>query len=212
MKKNTMKFVLVGMLMIFLAGCFNISQHISKDGNKLNVFIKFTISKSIFELSNSMGGNQSNDNPCEGIMEFNEQEVINGFPKGIDADYKKVDTELECGYEMTMKLDTASKDYKKMKKEDAPAFFPLFKNDEIYIVFPKEEDDDEDQMEAAFMGTAMYRLTINRNVLDDIHSVTLSNAEESHDIEFIELPDLFIIEVPLAFWIASSSKCTLIIK
>jgi len=60
--------------------------------------------------------------------------------------------------------------------------------------------------------SAMYRLTINHNVIDDVNSITLTKADETHNIKFIELPDIYIIEVPLDFVIGSSSDCTLVIK
>ncbi len=206
--------ILLGMITLLFAGCFNITQHISKEGDDLNVFVKFAVSKSIFEMSSSMGGKKSDDNPCEDIFKYNEENIINGFPKNIKANYVKTDTELECGYEMYMSVDVKGKEYKKLKKSNVPALFPLVGDGEIYIKFPQgdEEDSGGDQMGAAFMSSAVYRLTVNRNVMDKIKSVIFKNADESHDIPFIELPDIFIIEVPLGFWVASSSPCELIIK
>ncbi|MDP8242136.1 MAG: hypothetical protein RAP70_10905 [Candidatus Celaenobacter antarcticus] len=212
-KKQTVGIIVFSIMILLLTGCFNITQHISKEGNDLNVFIKFAVSKSIFEMSSSMGGKKSDDNPCEDIFKYNEESIINGFPKNIKARFVKADNDLECGYEMYMSVDVKSKDYKKLKRSNAPALFPLVGDGEIYIKFPQgEEDGGGDQMSAAFMSTALYRLTVNRNVIDEIESVTFKNADESYDISYIELPDIFIIEVPLAYWIASSSTCELIIK
>ncbi|HEX38305.1 MAG TPA: hypothetical protein ENG70_05585 [Candidatus Cloacimonetes bacterium] len=212
MNKRLMKIVLIGVTVVFLAGCFNITQHISKDGDKLNVFIKFSVSKSIFEMSKSMGG-KSDENPCEEIYTFNEKQIIETFPKSFKADCKKVDTELECGYEMYLTIDTNSKDYKKMKKDDAPAFIPFIDKKEIYIAFPHDdEEEEEDQMAAGFMSSAVYKLTLNRNVVEKVKSISFLNADETFDVSFVELSDIYIIEVPLAYWISSSSDCSLVIK
>ncbi len=212
--KKAIGIIAFSVMVLMLSGCFNIAQHISQDGNDLNVFLKFVVSKSVFEMSSSMGGSKSDDNPCEGVFEFNEDFIISGIPENIEARFVKVDNDLECGYEMYMSVDTKSKDYKKLKRSNAPALFPLVDDEGIYIKFPQsdEESGGGDQMGAAFMATALYRLTINRNVIDEIESVTFKNDEESYDISYIELPDIFIIEVPLAYWIASSSECELIIK
>ena len=178
------------------------------------MFVKFAVSKSVFEMSSSMGGNKSDENPCEDVFRFNEDKIISTFPKNIEAEYKKIDTELEGGYEMYMKVDVKSKDYKKLKRSNAPALFPLIDNGEIYIKFPQNDENgsDGDEMGAAFMSTALYSLTVNRNLIDEIESVTFSNADETYDISYIELPDIYIIELPLVYWIASSSECQLIIK
>ncbi len=212
--KKAIGIIVFSLMVLFLSGCFNITQHISKEGNELNVFVKFTVSKSVFEMASSMGGNKSDDNPCEDIFKYNEENIISGFPENIEARFVKADNDVECGYEMYMSVDTKSKDYKKLKRSNAPALFPLVDDEGIYIKFPQndEESGGGDQMGAAFMSTALYRLTINRNVIDEIESVTFKNDEESYDISYIELPDIFIIEVPLAYWIASSSECELIIK
>ncbi len=124
MKKRWKSLILLVMLTLLFAGCFNITQHISKEGNDLNVFVKFSVSKSIFEMSKSMGG-KSDDDPCEDIYKFNEDQIINTFPKSFKAKCEKVDTELECGYEMYITIDMNSKDYKKLKKDSAPAFLPI---------------------------------------------------------------------------------------
>ena len=213
MKKRWVSILVIGLASLIFAGCFNITQHISKEGNDLNVFVKFAVCKNIFEMSGSMGGKKSDD-PCQDIFKYNEESIINGFPKNIEANYVKTDSEIECGYEMYMSVDVKSKDYKKLKKSNVPALFPLVGDDEIYIKFPQSEEEEGggDQMGAAFMSSAVYRLTVNRNVMDKINMVTFKNADETHDIPFIELPDIFIIEVPLGFWIASSSPCELIIK
>ena len=213
MKKRWKGLILISLTALLFTGCFNITQHISKEGKDLNVFLKFSVSKSIFELSNSMGG-KSDENPCEDIFKFNEEQIINTFPKNIEAEYNKVDSELECGYEMYMSVDTKGKEYKKLKKSNAPALFPLVDDGEIYIKFPQsgEEDEGGDQMSAAFMSTALYRLTVNRDVIDEIHEVTFNAGDEFYELSYIELPDIFIIEVPLAYWITSSSDCELIIK
>jgi len=213
-RKKVIGIIVFSLMVLFLSGCFNIAQHISKDGNDLNVFLKFVVSKSVFEMSSSLGGSKSDDNPCEGVLEFNEEYIISGIPENIEARFVKVDNDLECGYEMYMSVDVKSKDYKKLKRSNAPALFPLIDDGEIYIKFPQndEEGGGGDQMGAAFMSTAVYRLTINHNVIDEIESVTFKTADESYDISYIELSDIYIIEVPLAFWIASSSECELIIK
>lgn len=213
-RKKAIGIIVFSLIVLLLSGCFNIAQHISKEGNDLNVFVKFAVSKSVFEMSSSMGGNKSDDNPCEGVFEFNEDFIISEIPENIEARFVRVDNDLECGYEMYMIVDVKSKDYKKLKRSNAPALFPLIDNDEIYIKFPKNDENGSsgDQMGAAFMSTAVYRLTINHNVIDEIESVTFSNADESYDISYIELPDIYIIEVPLAYWIASSSECELVIK
>jgi len=125
MKKRWVNILVIGLVTLIFAGCFNITQHISKEGNDLNVFVKFAVSKSLFEMSNSMGGNKSDENPCEDIFKYNEESIINGFPKNIEANYVKTDSEIECGYEMYMSVDVKSKDYKKMKKSNVPALFPL---------------------------------------------------------------------------------------
>lgn len=213
-RKKAVGIIVFSLLVLLLSGCFNITQHISKDGNDLNVFLKFAVCKSVFEMSSSMGGNKSDDNPCEGVFEFNENFIISEIPENIEARFVKADNDLECGYEMYMSVDVKSKDYKKLKRSNAPALFPLVADNEIFIKFPQndEESGGGDQMAAAFMSTALYRLTVNRNVIDEIESVIFSNADESYDISYIELPDIFIIEVPLAYWITSSSECKLIIK
>jgi len=212
MKKRWISLGLVVLTILVMAGCFNITQHISKDGDNLEVFIKFSVSKSIFEMSKSMGG-KSNENPCEDIYTFNEKQIIETFPKSVKADCKRVDTELECGYEMYLTVDTNSKDYKKMKKDDAPAFVPLIDKNEIYIAFPQDDEEEEDdQMAAGFMASAVYQLTMNRNVVKNIKSISFKNADESFDVSFVELSDMFIIEVPLAYWISSSSDGALVIK
>jgi hypothetical protein len=213
MKKRWKSLILLGMLTLLFASCFNITQHISKEGNDLNVFVKFSVSKSIFEMANSMGG-KSDENPCEDVFKFNEDQIINTFPKNIKAEYKKVDSELECGYEMYITIDMNSKEYKKLKKDNAPAFLPIIDKKEIFIAFPQdeEEDKDDDQMAAGFMASAVYKLTLNRNVVEKIKSASFINADETFEVSFIELPDIYIIEVPLAYWISSSSDGALVLK
>ena len=214
-RKKAIGIIVFCLIAFMLSGCFNITQHISKDGNDLNVFVKFAVSKSVFEMSSSMGGNKSDDNPCEGVFEFNENFIISEIPENVEARFVKTDNDLECGYEMYMSVDVKSKDYKKLKRSNAPALFPLVADGEIYIKFPKNDENSSgggDQMGAAFMSTALYRLTVNRNVIDEIDTVTFKTEDESYELTYIELTDIFIIEVPLAYWITSSSECELIIK
>ncbi len=214
MKKRWKSLILLGMITLLFAGCFNITQHISKEGNDLHVFVKFSVSKSIFEISGSMGTAKAEENPCEDVFKFNEDQIINTFPKNIDAEYKKVDSELECGYEMYITVDMNSKEYKKLKKDNAPAFLPIIDAKEIFIAFPQDEEEDngDDQMAAGFMASAVYKLSLNRNVVEKIKSASFINADETFEVSFIELPDIYIIEVPLAYWISSSSDGALVIK
>jgi len=44
-KKQTVGIIVFSIMILLLTGCFNITQHISKEGNDLNVFIKFAVSK-----------------------------------------------------------------------------------------------------------------------------------------------------------------------
>ncbi len=85
---------------ILLSGCLDVVQYISGSESEIEVYFRFTLQKSVFELGSAFGGApQDLDLMFEGFQ-IHEEEVVAELPPGVAADFQSVNTDLEIGFEL----------------------------------------------------------------------------------------------------------------
>jgi hypothetical protein len=66
-----------------------------------------------------------------------------------------------------------------------------------------EDAAEGDQFADAFLGSSKYRLMISKRLVSRISAARLYTGDESIELPVIDLPDVWLLEFPVAVWFSS---------
>jgi hypothetical protein len=191
------------MIFIFcfgLSGCIDIFQHITKDSNGIDKnTIKVTVSKTIFAMANGLSGSGESIDYEKLFNESNNIDVkeYNKF----DATVETVNDTMDIGYLVDMNIDYRDRNTLNTINRSNTSFIPKYngKNVTIHIDCLGEDSasTDDNAMAAAFLATGKYRLAISKKCIASVGRITIKTAKGETDINFLDLYDEYLVEIPI---------------
>ncbi|MDR0567731.1 MAG: hypothetical protein LBG87_00795 [Spirochaetaceae bacterium] len=212
--KKKAYYTIIFTLSFTLSGCIDIFQHITKDGNGVDRnTIKVTVSKVVFAMANGMSG--AGDADYEKL--FNESNTVDVQEyTQFNASIKTVNDSMDVGYLVDMNIDYQDKNMVTAVNQSNTSFIPKYKDNNITIHIARlggDSDSAEDNdMAAAFLATAKYRLTVSKTCIADIDRVTVKTRENEKEITALDLYDNYLIEIPMPIIFMSDIDLTLYSK
>jgi hypothetical protein len=191
---------MVFIISLVLSSCIDIFQHITKDGNGIDKnTIKVTVSKSVFAMANGMSESSDTIDYEELFDESNNIDVkeYNQF----NAIVKNVNDTMDVGYLVEMNIDYRDRDIINKINRGNTSFIPKYNGRNITIHIDCLGDNsgsaDDNAMGAAFLATGKYRLAISKKCIANIDRVTIRTNEEETGINFLDLYDEYLVEIPI---------------
>jgi hypothetical protein len=197
------KFDLFSFVFIFcfvLSGCIDIFQRITKDGdgNDRNT-IKVTVSKTVFAMAN--GFSESSESiDYEKLFNESNNIDINEYNK-FNATVKTVNDTMDVGYLVDMNINYRDRNTVSEINRSNTSFIPKYngKNIAIYIdnIGNNSDSSDNNAMAAAFLATGKYRLAISKKCIANIDRIIIKINEGETEINFLDLYDEYLVEIPI---------------
>jgi len=189
-------------VLVAAAGCLDICEHITRDSDgRVCVYIKVGLSKAMIDLAQDL--NESASDPFEDV-DLGQDELVEGLPEGVDASVERIDNDIESGFAITATYPAAvSASLALTAGEGEAPFFPIESERSVRIRFPeseadREQPDEENPFEKGMMQSFKYRLTIGKAFMKTVSRVTVSTADGEREAAFVSLPDLYLVEIPIA--------------
>ncbi len=177
------KIILLISIAMFSTGCIDMLSHttLDKDGN-LKSAIKFTIVK-------------TDDDDEFDPEEFGMDDVI-----GVNyiSSYEFINTEFEYG--VYAEIFVPKNELYSLDVDDTiSSYIPVKFGNSYYMSFISDEmlGDEASSMLAAFK----YQIFISKSYINNIHSAVIKNIyDDEYRIEFYDLHDTYLIEIPMMFF------------
>jgi hypothetical protein len=214
---RTLRLVIVLTAILTLgAGCIDITEHITRDARGMTcVYVKVGISKAMMEFAAGMA-DESQD-PFEDMMDLNSEDLLDGIPEGVDVSFEKVDNEMETGFAVRMTYDGRKFALAgPLDADDETSFMPIEEDKAVRIVFSATDDvgtgeQAQNPMAEGFMAAFKYRLTIGKAFMRTISRVVVATKDFDYKPVPIEMPDLFLIEIPMAYLLNSQEDVQIVL-
>jgi hypothetical protein len=190
---------------IGLTGCLDVVQYISGNSSEIEVYLRLTLQKSVFELANSMSDEPDDlDSMFEEEFDLNENEVLGELPPGVNARFERVNSDYEFGFVLSY---TAPRELLASVPADEGAFVPRITPQGMTIPLGEGGDDGGgDQFVDAFLGSAKYRLLISKRLVSRISAARLYAGPDSVPVTVIDLPDVWLLEFPVSEWFGAAES------
>ena len=167
---------------VSLIGCLEIFEYITVEDDKVNMTMNITLSKAMMETLESMDeGSSQSDYDYE---DLNEDEINKVFP--YEVKINKVNTSTDFGFNVSSSLE--KKDMEKLNYEDNP-YLPIKKGKSYYMSFADTSSES--------VPTYRYRLIVSKTYIENIKKVILKLDDESMDVDFYDLGDAYLIDIPV---------------
>ncbi|MCL2042804.1 MAG: hypothetical protein FWG89_01555 [Treponema sp.] len=208
MKKQSAFLVIIFIQSLFISGCFDIYHNITKDNNGFERnSIKVTLSKILLEMAYSFDNSGSID--YDDIFDdiFGDSEIDFDDYNEFGASISNINNEFDIGLLISMSLNYRDRDVSNAINRGSHSFIHKYdgKNITIHIDMAGSSGVTEDNaMAAMFLAASKYRLSISKKCVADIIKVTLKNDEDETEIGFTDLPDGYLIEIPMSILFLSA--------
>ncbi len=204
-KNKFIKIFVLLLLSIFSLSCMEVFSNVgSKRNGDLYSTIKITMSKSILELAGVEG---------EDINIFDELSMSDSSFEDYITSYDIIDTALETGF--IISINIPKNKIKDIDTQEISFFIPIKDGNSYYMSFDSDDfdgldgDDDEANAYASMLlSSYKYRIIISKSYIKNIDDVVISsgiaNTSNEVPINFYDLQDSYLIEIPLVVLIEDS--------
>jgi hypothetical protein len=184
---------------IVLSGCIDIYQYLTKDANGIERnTIKVTVSKTVFAMAN---GFSDSSNAIDYEELFDESSPIDiGEYNQFNASIKKVNDTMDVGYLVAMNIDYRDRNIVNKINSNNTSFIPKYNGKDIIIhidCIGENSDSADNEMAMAFLATGKYRLAISKKCIANIDRITIKTDENETNINFTDLYDEYLVEIPI---------------
>jgi len=209
--KIVLVFLLVVMIFI-LSGCIDALEYISENRKNINVSFRLAIQKAVFEMMAEMNDEEINDDYFKKNFGPDENEFKKQFPKGVDLEFKEINTELEYGFDVRFKI--SKKELPTiLKKNEKVYFIPIKMGNMLNVVLPSgsyADSSEDNEYAEAFLAGAKYRMIISKTYIKNIKEVSIKTGKEiinpqlrfyslklwpSEAISFSFVPNFFLLDI-----------------
>lgn len=195
-------------LTVSLSGCLDIYQHFSPaTGKKVRVYTRFTVSKGIFEIANSMSEDKVDPDYDSIFSEFN-SETLSKMGR-VNPQIQKIDDDQDFGYGISVDLSGSDQDYEKAIASGEIPFLPLLRDKRIEIHYTPSDESlgkEKEEMTVALLSMVKYKITISKGVMPAIKRVSLQTEGGTSEYPALDIGDQYLIEIPLMAVLTQKSK------
>ena len=187
MKKflKTLPFIL---FLFCFTSCVDYVQSVTFKNGKYQLYYKITLSKVLFAMM---------DQDPEKVFQDFDEDALNEFPE--KGEIKAVNTDLEIGAEIILKLDPKTTD------ETEKEFLPKVSGNKCFIPFLLGNNDsisdsvksDGEAMAQAMLSSAKCRVMISKNIIPVIETAYFTGkGGQNYSIPFYDYGDANCLEIP----------------
>ena len=189
-----------------LLGCIDITEHISLEPNNImHVFLRLNLSKSLLSLASS---DKNDYNPCNDLLNSFKSDYEKSFPKEIEYNLANVEDEIDCSVLLNFKYDLFTTNF--LVAYHHIDFLPY----ESYgdLIIPISGVSNIEDYYLSLVSKRKFRLSISKTYTSHISKVIVSTKSIDYKPEIIELSDLYILEIPMAYIITKTGSKIVITK
>jgi len=194
---------------LLLNGCIDMLHYVGSSENRTIVNVRFTLQKMIFQMMAQVGGEEITEKDFESDFDLSEDRVLSQFPEGTEVMFSPINNETDFGFDVELHLDVDSLNKVLAEDPDAP-FLPISMEQGYRIVLPPMGSDTGDSADnefaAAFFASSKYRLLISKGYIPEIEKVILRSGDDTFVPSIKELPEVYLVEFPLALWALAEAK------
>jgi len=206
--RKTVGLSVVLVLCFISSSCIDVFQHLTKDANGIDRnTIRVTVSKAVIEMANNFSGSGAVD--YEKFFDGNgmDEMDINEYNQ-FGASIRKINDSTDIGYLIEINLNYKDKDIVNITNQSNVSFIPKYNGKNIVLPLDLSDEKqgslDDNAMVAAFLSTGKYRLAVNKKCISDIRKVTIKANGKETEINFLDLYDEYLIEIPLPVIMANA--------
>ncbi len=189
------RLLLAGITALVLSSCLDVVQTIELGGQSMDTTIRLTISKGTFEAVAAAGGEEPD---FSDVPDFaGEDSPVDFDVPGITVTTRAINSPTEIGVEWSASYPPRALDGAEI---DGRYFLPGRSADGIELYLPPSEEPPEDQLTAAFLGGAKYRLLLTGG--RPISEVSVDGNTELDTTTLIG--NVTYIELPLTVWLTAT--------
>ena len=190
--------LLMAVSVLLLAGCFDVYQHVTKEGNgHVSVYFKIAMAKAFLSMASNSGGGTPQP-PEDPFVDFQNSQMVMSA-KGLGSSVTRVDTDNEFGVVMQSSLDLGSKPVRDAMNTPAGPMVPQVSDSGITLFFPSQgPQSNKDQNSGTVLTAFKYRLSVGKALMPTLSKVVLRTGGTETVIAAVDLPDMYLIEVPLS--------------
>ncbi|MDR2808415.1 MAG: hypothetical protein LBB43_05325 [Spirochaetaceae bacterium] len=183
---------------LVLSSCIDIFQHLTRDASGVDRnSIKVTASKTIFAMANGV----SDDNiDYEKLFDESSTVDIKEYNQ-FNATINKINDVMDIGYLINMNIDYRDRSLVNQINRSNTGFIPRYNGKNIIIHIDclggNSGSTDDNAMAAALLATGKYRLLINKKCIANIEKVSIKTYEGETSINFLDLYDEYLVEIPI---------------
>jgi hypothetical protein len=207
MKKMIVSIVIFALCLVF-SGCIDIFQHLTKDNNGIEKnTIKVTVSKTIFAMANGLSGS-GDDIDYEKLFDESDMNTLDMREYNqFEAIIRKVNDTMDVGYLLEMNMNYRDRNVVNRVNRSNISFIHKYDGKNIIIHISKLGDNSssssDNGMAAAFLATGKYRLSINKKCIANMSKATIKTTDGETEINFIDLFDEYLVEIPIPIIVMS---------
>ena len=208
-----MRSVSVAIAALLLGACLDVTQYISKDKQGLtNVYLKVGIAKSLMELA-KLESSEFED-PFESLRGLQAEDVFKGLPAGTQMTTDKIDNDFEYGFSLSIALDFQAQIKKGLiDPSQINPFVPIDRGTKVTIDLPPPDgSESKNPVTDSMMKSFKYRLIVAKTYMPKISRVIVSTNSFDYKPELVSLSDIYLIEMPIGYLIASDEGSQIVLE
>jgi hypothetical protein len=161
------------------------------------VYFTITMSKTFLSMANGAGADSSKP-PEDPFAEFQNSPMVTAA-KALGSSITRIDNDAEFGVVMQSSLDPKSQASQAGMKPPAGPLAPQVSDKGITLFFPSQSTpSDKDQNSGAILTAFKYRLSVGKSLMPTLSKVILRTGATETVIAAVDLPDMYLIEIPLS--------------
>lgn len=177
-----------------MTSCIDYVQSVWYKEGKYGVYCKFTLSKMLFELAEQ--------DPESAFNDLYDEE-LSSLPENLEI--KKVDTDLEVGAEIRMKIPPKTNDEKLKaiipaisKNKVTIPFFAGTNIEENFVIPDEDGDTSSTEIAKAVLSSAKCRVIVAKNIVPEIETAYFQGkGGQDLSIPFFDYGNSWCFEIPL---------------
>ncbi|MDR1867029.1 MAG: hypothetical protein LBQ77_02035 [Treponema sp.] len=214
--KHAIKILCTVILSICLSGCFDIFQHITvNDRGVQQNTIKITVSKGIIRMAESFSSEQSFDD--RELDKMLDEIISEEHYQDYSASITKINDTTDIGILLDMAIDYRDKNTVDTINKDNIDFIPKYYRNAM-VIHISNSDSSSSQLEnndkinefSALFGK--YRILINKKCINTIDHVGVRTNTGETNIDFLDVYDAYLIEIPISAILAESVDIIMYLK
>jgi len=193
---------LIFILCFTLSGCFDIFQYITRDNDGIDkITVRATVSKGFFAMIYGLSGS-TDDIDYDELFDESDMYTfdIDNYSQ-YGAVMERINDVSEFGLQLRMNINYRDQNTIDRINSTSQSFIPRYNDNGITIRIDRignvASSSEENVMTAVFLASGRYRLMISKRCIENIDRAVIKTIEDEAEINFIDLYDKYLLEIPI---------------